>query len=198
MSRCGRPCSANVRAAARDRSDATSCWATAAALASLAAATTRSASGVTFSRIDRSNESADTSRNSEIASRAIDSQDRARWDRLLITHGLAALDRAEDIGATGSYAIQAKIAACHARAPRAEDTDWVRICSLYGDDLVALTRSPIAELEPCGCRVDGRWTGRRARRDRRIARRCRAAQLLAAECARRPAGEARPLRRSTS
>ena len=72
-------------------------------------------------------------------------QDRARWDRLLITHGLAALDRAEDIGATGSYAIQAKIAACHARAPRAEDTDWVRICSLYGD-LVALTRSPIVEL----------------------------------------------------
>ena len=75
----------------------------------------------------------------------LDKQDRARWDRLLITHGLAALDRAEEIGGTGSYAIQAKIAACHARAPRAEDTDWVRIASLYGD-LVALTRSPIVEL----------------------------------------------------
>ena len=75
----------------------------------------------------------------------LDKQDRARWDRLLITHGLAALDRAEELGGTGSYAIQAKIAACHARAPRAEDTDWVRIASLYGD-LVALTRSPIVEL----------------------------------------------------
>ena len=75
----------------------------------------------------------------------LDKQDRARWDRLLITHGLAALDRAEDIDGTGSYAIQAKIAACHARAPRAEETDWVRIASLYGD-LVALTRSPIVEL----------------------------------------------------
>ena len=53
----------------------------------------------------------------------LDQQDRARWDRMLITHGLAALDRAEEIGGTSSYAIQAKIAACHARAPRAEDTD---------------------------------------------------------------------------
>src|SRR4051812_8452622 len=53
----------------------------------------------------------------------LDKQDRARWDRLLITHGLTALDRAEELGGTGSYAIQAKIAACHARAPRAEDTD---------------------------------------------------------------------------
>jgi RNA polymerase sigma factor (sigma-70 family) len=75
----------------------------------------------------------------------LDKQDRARWDRLLITHGLAALDRAEELDGTGSYAIQAKIAACHARAARAEDTDWVRIASLYGD-LVALTRSPIVEL----------------------------------------------------
>jgi len=75
----------------------------------------------------------------------LDKQDRARWDRLLITHGLAALDRAEEIDGTGSYAIQAKIAACHARAPRAQDTDWARIASLYGD-LVALTRSPIVEL----------------------------------------------------
>jgi RNA polymerase sigma factor (sigma-70 family) len=75
----------------------------------------------------------------------LDKQDRARWDRLLITHGLAALARAEELDGGGSYAIQAKIAACHARAARAEDTDWVRIASLYGD-LVALTRSPIVEL----------------------------------------------------
>jgi predicted RNA polymerase sigma factor len=75
----------------------------------------------------------------------LDEQDRARWDRLLITHGLAALYRAEEIDGTGSYAIQAKIAACHARAPCAQDTDWARIASLYGD-LVALTRSPIVEL----------------------------------------------------
>jgi RNA polymerase sigma factor (sigma-70 family) len=75
----------------------------------------------------------------------LDKQDRARWDRLLITHGLTALDRAEEIGGAGPYTIQAKIAACHARAPHAEDTDWVRIASLYGD-LVALTRSPIVEL----------------------------------------------------
>ncbi len=75
----------------------------------------------------------------------LDKQDRARWDRLLITHGLTALERAEELGGTGSYAIQAKIAACHARAPRAEDTDWERIASLYAE-LVALTRSPIVEL----------------------------------------------------
>jgi predicted RNA polymerase sigma factor len=75
----------------------------------------------------------------------LDKQDRARWDRLLITHGLTALKRAEELGGTGSYAIQAKIAVCHARAPRAEDTDWVRIASLYAG-LVALTRSPIVEL----------------------------------------------------
>ena len=75
----------------------------------------------------------------------LDMQDRARWDRLLITHGLAALDRAEALGGTGSYAIQARIAACHARAAKAEDTDWARIASLYGD-LVSLTGSPIVEL----------------------------------------------------
>ena len=75
----------------------------------------------------------------------LDKQDRARWDRLLITHGLAALARAEDIGGDGSYLLQARIAACHARAPRAQDTDWARIASLYGD-LVASTRSPIVEL----------------------------------------------------
>ncbi len=75
----------------------------------------------------------------------LDKQDRARWDRLLITHGLAALDRAVELDGMGSYAIQAKIAACHARAPRFEDTDWVRIAELYGD-LLALTRSPLVKL----------------------------------------------------
>jgi RNA polymerase sigma factor (sigma-70 family) len=75
----------------------------------------------------------------------LDRQDRARWDRLLITHGLAALRRSEQLGGTGSYAIQAQIAGCHARAPRPDDTDWVRIAALYGD-LVAVTRSPVVEL----------------------------------------------------
>lgn len=75
----------------------------------------------------------------------LDRQDRGRWDRLLITHGLAALGRAEELGGTGPYAIQAKIAACHAGVPRAQDTDWARIAALY-DDLVASTGSPVAEL----------------------------------------------------
>ncbi|WP_338177676.1 RNA polymerase sigma factor [Jatrophihabitans sp.] len=72
-------------------------------------------------------------------------QNRARWDRLLITHGLAALQHAERVGGGGSYLLQAQIAACHARAGRAADTDWVRIADLYGS-LVELTRSPIVEL----------------------------------------------------
>jgi predicted RNA polymerase sigma factor len=57
---------------------------------------------------------------------------------------LASLDRAEELGPSGSYVIQAQIAACHARAARAQDTDWVRIASLYGD-LVPLTRSAIVD-----------------------------------------------------
>jgi RNA polymerase sigma factor (sigma-70 family) len=75
----------------------------------------------------------------------LDRQDRARWDRLLITHGLAALDRAVALGGRGSYVLQARIAACHARAARAEDTDWILVAALYGD-LVSLTGSPIVEL----------------------------------------------------
>ena len=60
-------------------------------------------------------------------------QDRTRWDRLLINRGLAALDRAEKLGgAHGPYTLQAAIAACHARAFRAADTDWARITELYG------------------------------------------------------------------
>jgi predicted RNA polymerase sigma factor len=66
----------------------------------------------------------------------IEQQDRRRWDWLLIRRGLAALDRAEATGrAVGPYVLQAAIAACHARARRAEDTDSVRIAELY--DVVA-------------------------------------------------------------
>ncbi len=73
-------------------------------------------------------------------------QDRARWDRLLIHHGLAALARAEQLGgAGGRYALQAAIAACHARAAAPEDTDWPRIAALYAV-LARLTGSPIVEL----------------------------------------------------
>jgi RNA polymerase sigma factor (sigma-70 family) len=73
-------------------------------------------------------------------------QDRGRWDQLLIHRGLAALDRAEELGgAQGVYAIQAAIAACHARAGTAAETDWGRIAALY-DELVALMPSPVVEL----------------------------------------------------
>src|SRR4051794_8982798 len=69
-------------------------------------------------------------------------QDRARWDHVLIHRGLAALQRAEALGgALGPYALQAAIAACHARALVADDTDWVRIATLY-DALAQLTPSP--------------------------------------------------------
>jgi RNA polymerase sigma factor (sigma-70 family) len=73
-------------------------------------------------------------------------QNRARWDQLLIRRGLAALERAESLaGESGPYALQAAIAACHARARRAEDTDWARIASLY-DALVEQVPSPVVEL----------------------------------------------------
>ena len=73
-------------------------------------------------------------------------QDRARWDRLLIRRGLAALERAEALGgAHGPYALQAAIAACHARASAAEETDWQRIAALY-DALAGLAPSPVVEL----------------------------------------------------
>jgi RNA polymerase sigma factor (sigma-70 family) len=73
-------------------------------------------------------------------------QDRLRWDRLLIRRGLAALDRAEKLGvAPGPYAVQAEIAACHARAASVEDTDWERIAALYVV-LAYLTPSPVVEL----------------------------------------------------
>jgi RNA polymerase sigma factor (sigma-70 family) len=73
-------------------------------------------------------------------------QDRARWDRLLINRGLAALERAEQLGgAEGPYALQAAIAACHARAFRPEDTDWPRIAALYAV-LARRSPSPVVEL----------------------------------------------------
>ena len=73
-------------------------------------------------------------------------QDRARWDQLLIRRGLAALERAEQLGGGfGPYALQAAIAACHARALTAEETDWERIAALY-DALAQLAPSPVVEL----------------------------------------------------
>ncbi|MFD0277966.1 RNA polymerase sigma factor [Kitasatospora sp. NPDC127111] len=68
-------------------------------------------------------------------------QNRARWDRLLVRRGFAALRRA----GTGPYSVQAAIAACHAKAVRYEDTDWATIAALYGR-LMALTPSPVVEL----------------------------------------------------
>ncbi|MEV7278566.1 sigma-70 family RNA polymerase sigma factor [Streptomyces sp. NPDC093111] len=73
-------------------------------------------------------------------------QDRRRWDRLLIRRGYAALGRAvEADGATGPYALQAAIAACHARATRYEETDWATIAALYRR-LAAVAPSPVVEL----------------------------------------------------
>jgi RNA polymerase sigma factor (sigma-70 family) len=73
-------------------------------------------------------------------------QDRARWDRLLVQRGLAALARAEALAQPlGRYTLQAAIAACHARARTADETDWQRIVALY-DALVELTGSPVVEL----------------------------------------------------
>ena len=73
-------------------------------------------------------------------------QNRARWDQLLIRRGLAALARVEALGgARGPYALQAEIAACHARARTAEATDWARIVALY-DVLGEVMPSPVVEL----------------------------------------------------
>ena len=73
-------------------------------------------------------------------------QDRAHWDHLLIRRGLAALERVEALGgALGPYALQAAIAACHAQARAADETDWTRITALY-DALAQLAPSPVVEL----------------------------------------------------
>jgi RNA polymerase sigma-70 factor, ECF subfamily len=72
-------------------------------------------------------------------------QDRMLWDRGLINHALRALAETEALGGEGPYVLQASIAACHARAATAEDTDWPRIADLYAT-LAAVTGSPIVEL----------------------------------------------------
>ncbi|MEO8575092.1 MAG: RNA polymerase sigma factor [Gemmatimonadales bacterium] len=73
-------------------------------------------------------------------------QDRSRWDQLLIRRGLTALDRASELGGSnGSYALQAAIAACHARARAPHETDWARIAALY-DELALVTPSAVVEL----------------------------------------------------
>ncbi|HTV78242.1 MAG TPA: RNA polymerase sigma factor [Steroidobacteraceae bacterium] len=73
-------------------------------------------------------------------------QNRTRWNRLLIQRGLTALERAQTLGGpSGPYTLQAAIAACHARAVTAEDTDWIRIVALY-DALAQLRPSPVVEL----------------------------------------------------
>jgi RNA polymerase sigma-70 factor (ECF subfamily) len=73
-------------------------------------------------------------------------QDRTRWDQLLIRRGLSALARAEQLGKSlGPYALQAAIAACHARARTADETDWLRIAALY-DALTQVMPSPVVEL----------------------------------------------------
>ena len=73
-------------------------------------------------------------------------QDRSRWDRLLISRGLRALQRVHDLqGSQTSYGLQAAIAGCHARAIRAEDTDWVQIAGLY-ETLAEVAPSPVVEL----------------------------------------------------
>ncbi len=72
-------------------------------------------------------------------------QDRKRWDALLVRRGLAALEKAQSLGGRGVYVLQAAIAACHARARSAPETDWARIAALYGE-LAALSPSPVIEL----------------------------------------------------
>ena len=96
-------------------------------------------------------------------------QNRARWDRLLIRRGLAALERAERLGgAGGPYALQAALAACHARARTAEETDWRRIAALYDalarGDALAGRRAEPGDRARHGLRAGG--GARAARRDR--------------------------------
>ena len=75
----------------------------------------------------------------------ITEQDRGRWDQLLIRRGLEALARAEALGGGGPYVLQAALAACHARARRADETDWPRIAALY-DRLRVVAPSPVVDL----------------------------------------------------
>ena len=75
----------------------------------------------------------------------LNDQNRAHWDRLLISRGLAALERAEQLGSLGPYALQAAIGACHARARTPEQTDWSQIVTLY-QSLATVMPSPVVEL----------------------------------------------------
>ncbi len=76
----------------------------------------------------------------------LEEQDRSRWDRTLISHGLAELGRAVDLGKPlGPYTVQAAIAGCHARAATFADTDWEAVVALY-DALAQLAPSPVLEL----------------------------------------------------
>jgi hypothetical protein len=119
-------------------------------------------------------------------------QNRARWDQLLIRRGLAALGRSEklragnDDGPPGPYALEAAIAACHARARTPAETDWEQIVAFYGE-LARLSPSLLVELNPCGGACHGLRSGCRPR-----ARRCPHFRTLTrrlpplAERARRP------------
>jgi RNA polymerase sigma factor (sigma-70 family) len=98
---------------------------------------------VSLMEIQASRTGARTKPNGELI-RLLD-QDRRRWDRLLITRGLASLERADSLGTVGPYTLQAAIAACHARATTNDETDWAQIALLYGT-LAALTPSPVIEL----------------------------------------------------
>ena len=123
-------------------------------------------------------------------------QDRARWDQLLIRRGLAALERAEGLGgALGPYALQAAIAACHARARTAEETDWARIAALY-DALAQLAPSPVVELNRAVALAMAFGPAAGLELVDALTLRALARGLPpAAERARRPARQARPLRR---
>ena len=123
-------------------------------------------------------------------------QNRALWDQLLIRRGLAALQRTEELGgAHGPYALQAAIAACHARAHTAQETDWQRIALLYAE-LAQIAPSPVVEFESCGRACHGIWSGSRPRARGHADVRAFAAELSpVAERAWRLPGQAWPLRR---
>ena len=112
-------------------------------------------------------------------------QDRGRWDPLHISRGLAALGRAEKLdGALGPYALQAAIAACHARARSAADTDWARIAALYD----ALADYAVLSSSHRGSRWDGVRTGpASARRRAHVGAIARAYHLCRRPRARPPA-----------
>jgi RNA polymerase sigma factor (sigma-70 family) len=131
-------------------------------------------------------------------------QNRARWDPLLVRRGLAALERAERLsrGAFRPYTVQAAIAACHARARTAEETDWAKIAALY-DALAQLTPSPVVELNRAVAVAMASapsrawsWSTRWPRTGRLTATTCCAA--CAATCSPSSAATRRPARSSST